>query len=48
VKQQALEEAGLDVVSSHRVKARSTLQNVGYLAAKRDHAGHLIEKDLKY
>jgi GTP cyclohydrolase II len=48
VKQQALQEAGLDVVSSHRVKARSTLQNVGYLAAKRDHAGHLIEKDLKY
>jgi bacillithiol biosynthesis deacetylase BshB1 len=37
-----------DVSPSHRVKARSTLQNVGYLAAKRDHAGHLIEKDLKY
>lgn len=44
----SLQEAGLDVVSSHRAKARSTLQNVGYLAAKRDHAGHLIEDDLKY
>jgi GTP cyclohydrolase II len=44
----SLEEAGLNVVSSHRAKARSTLQNVGYLATKRDHAGHLIEKDLKY
>lgn len=44
----SLQEAGLDVVSSHRAKARSTRQNVGYLAAKRDHAGHLIEEDLKY
>ena len=44
----SLQEAGLDVVSSHRTKARSTRQNVGYLAAKRDHAGHLIEEDLKY
>ena len=44
----SLQEAGLNVVSSHRAKARSTLQNVGYLAAKRDHAGHLIEEDLKY
>ena len=48
VKVTSLQEAGLDVVSSHRAKARSTLQNVGYLAAKRDHAGHLIEDDLKY
>jgi GTP cyclohydrolase II len=44
----ALQEAGLDVVSSHSVKARLTIQNVGYLAAKRDRAGHMIEKDLKY
>ena len=43
----ALKEAGLNVVSSHRSKGRLTLQNVGYLAAKRDHAGHLIEEDLK-
>ncbi len=43
----ALQEAGLNVISSHRSKGRLTLQNVGYLAAKRDHAGHLIEEDLK-
>ncbi len=42
----ALKEAGLDVVSSHRAKARFTLHNVAYLAAKRDRAGHLIEEDL--
>ena len=44
----SLQEAGLDVVSTHRVGARSTSHNVGYLAAKRDLAGHMIEKDLKY
>lgn len=44
----ALQEAGLEVVSSHPVKARLTMQNAGYLAAKRDRAGHTIEKDLKY
>lgn len=43
----SLKEAGLDVVSTHRVGARNTLHNVGYLAAKRDLAGHMIEKDLK-
>lgn len=43
----ALKETGLQVVSSHRAKARLTVQNVGYLAAKRDHAGHMIEEDLK-
>ena len=43
----ALKEAGLDVVSHHRAKARFTLHNVAYLAAKRDRAGHLIEEDLK-
>lgn len=43
----SLQEAGLDVTSTHRVGARSTLHNVGYLAAKRDLAGHMIEKDLK-
>ncbi len=43
----ALQEAGLTVISSHPVKARLTLQNAGYLAAKRDRAGHMIEKDLK-
>lgn len=43
----ALQEAGLDVVSSHPVKGRLTLQNAGYLAAKRDRAGHKIDGDLK-
>lgn len=43
----ALKEAGLDVVSSHRARARFTFHNVAYLAAKRDRAGHLIEEDLK-
>lgn len=43
----ALQAAGLDVVSSHRAKARFTKQNVAYLAAKRDHAGHMFEDDLK-
>ncbi|NJM34802.1 MAG: GTP cyclohydrolase II RibA [Rhodomicrobium sp.] len=47
IKVMALKEAGLQVVSSHRAKARLTMQNVGYLAAKRDHAGHMIEEDLK-
>jgi GTP cyclohydrolase II len=46
-KMHALREAGLDVVSSHRSKGRLTRQNVAYLAAKRDHAGHIIEEDLK-
>lgn len=43
----ALQEAGLDVVSNHRTKARHTIQNIAYLAAKRDRAGHMIEEDLK-
>ncbi len=43
----ALTEAGLNVVSNHRAKARFTLHNVAYLAAKRDRAGHLIEDDLE-
>lgn len=44
----ALQEAGLDVVSSHPVKARLTKQNAGYLAAKRDRAGHRIDDDQKH
>jgi GTP cyclohydrolase II len=43
----ALSEAGLDVVSHHRAKGRLTRQNLGYLAAKRDQAGHIFEEDLK-
>jgi len=46
-KVRALRESGLDVVSHHRAKGRLTRQNVAYLAAKRDHAGHIIEEDLK-
>ena len=36
----ALKAAGLDVVAQERVIGRPTPQNVGYLAAKRDRAGH--------
>ena len=39
----ALEAAGLEVVSAQRILGRKTDQNVRYLAAKRDRAGHLIE-----
>lgn len=38
----ALREAGLDVVSTHRVLTRPTAHNVKYLATKRDKAGHLL------
>lgn len=38
----ALREAGLEVVSTHRVLARHNPHNVKYLAAKRDKAGHLL------
>jgi len=41
----ALRRAGLDVVSEHRVIGRSTPENLRYLAAKRDRAGHVIEFD---
>jgi len=44
----ALKEAGLEVVSIHRVGARPTSHNAGYLAAKRDLAGHMIEQDLNH
>lgn len=43
----ALEAAGLDVVAKERVIGRSTVQNVGYLAAKRDRAGHSIDAELE-
>jgi len=39
----ALRRAGLDVVSEHRIAGRSTPENVRYLAAKRDRAGHAID-----
>ena len=43
----ALEAAGLDVVAQERVIGRPTAQNVGYLAAKRDRAGHSIDAELE-
>ncbi|WP_441997395.1 GTP cyclohydrolase II RibA [Microvirga sp. 2TAF3] len=39
----ALKEAGLDVISDHRVLGRPTAENVSYLASKRDRAGHYID-----
>ena len=41
----ALTQAGLNVVSHQRTIARTTPENVRYLATKRDRAGHLIEID---
>jgi GTP cyclohydrolase II len=46
IKISALENAGLDVVSDHRILGRKTEQNIRYLAAKRDRAGHLFETDI--
>jgi GTP cyclohydrolase II len=39
----ALARAGLEVISDHRVLGRPTAENVSYLAAKRDRAGHYID-----
>jgi GTP cyclohydrolase II len=39
----ALRRAGLDVVSDQRILGRATDENVRYLAAKRDRAGHFID-----
>jgi GTP cyclohydrolase II len=39
----ALSKAGLEVISDHRVLGRPTTENVSYLAAKRDRAGHYID-----
>ncbi|WP_342360475.1 GTP cyclohydrolase II RibA [Terrarubrum flagellatum] len=41
----ALQRAGLDVVSDQRVLGRPTVENVRYLASKRDRAGHIIDFD---
>jgi len=46
VKIAALRDAGLDIVSDERVIGRRTDHNQGYLAAKRDRAGHLFEADV--
>jgi len=42
----ALREAGLDIVSDARVMGRRNDHNQGYLAAKRDRAGHLFDADV--
>ena len=42
----ALEEAGVELVSSERIQGRLTRENAGYLAAKRDRAGHRIDATL--
>ena len=42
----ALEEAGVELVSSERIHGRLTRENAGYLAAKRDRAGHRIDATL--
>ncbi|MCB5175024.1 GTP cyclohydrolase II RibA [Microvirga lenta] len=39
----ALRNAGLEVISDHRVLGRATPENVSYLASKRDRAGHYID-----
>jgi GTP cyclohydrolase II len=39
----ALTEAGLKVVSDHRIIGRRNDHNIRYLAAKRDRAGHLLD-----
>ncbi|MGO4706283.1 GTP cyclohydrolase II RibA [Microvirga sp. 2MCAF38] len=41
----AVSEAGIEVVSDHRVIGRRTAENVRYLASKRDRAGHYIDPE---
>jgi GTP cyclohydrolase II len=40
---EALEEAGLNVVATQRIIARANGHSEGYIAAKRDKAGHLFD-----
>jgi GTP cyclohydrolase II len=41
----AMEAAGLAVVATERIHGRPTDENAGYLASKRDRAGHYIDFD---
>jgi GTP cyclohydrolase II len=41
----ALQNSGLELVSHQRAPGRTTAENLNYLAAKRDRAGHLIGPD---
>jgi GTP cyclohydrolase II len=43
IKIAALEAAGVELVSAERIFGRPTRENVGYLQAKRDRAGHRID-----
>ena len=42
----ALEQSGLTVVADKRAYGRKTAENIRYLAAKRDRAGHFIDFDV--
>ncbi len=42
----ALKNAGIDVVADQRIHGRRTKENGGYLAAKRDRAGHMIDPEV--
>ena len=42
----ALERAGLAVATHRRIAGRATEQNLGYLATKRDRAGHFLDAGL--
>lgn len=44
---ESLRRAGLDVVCDQRILGRPTPENVHYLIAKRDRAGHLIDLDAR-
>lgn len=46
LKIKALQEAGLRVAATQRIFAHTNGHNAGYIAAKRDRAGHLFEPDL--
>ncbi len=39
----ALEKSGIQLVAHQRAPARTTAENAGYLASKRDRAGHLLD-----
>jgi len=39
----ALARAGITVAGTQRVYGRLSAENIAYLEAKRDHAGHLVD-----
>jgi GTP cyclohydrolase II len=45
IKIAALEAAGIAVAATERILGRATDENIGYLASKRDRAGHYIDFD---